>query len=99
MSYILYKNPTEYSTLHVVQYLHYSGFKNILPKSCIERKYPTPVTELPSIHDLEADEWFIGLGRCVEFYGRFTPDKERLLERSEEFRRDHPNYRINGSPR
>lgn len=90
--YILFKQPIQYETLSIVQYLHSVG-RTILPKYCIERNHPEWITELPSIFVPETSEHYSGLERCVCFFEEESGMKG-LLEESKRFKQKYPNYRI-----
>jgi hypothetical protein len=91
-TYILYKNPIQLDTLHIVQYLHSIGI-NIIPKYCIERNHPEWVTELPSI-ETSTGQKYIGMDSCIHFYTRGS-NIENIVEKTEIFIKKHPEYRIN----
>lgn len=90
--YILYKQPIQYETLHIVQYLHFLGI-SLLPKHCIERSYPDWVTALPSIYVPQTGEQYIGLDECVLFFEQES-GVQGILEESTCFKQKHPEYRI-----
>jgi hypothetical protein len=90
--YILYKQPIQYETLYIVQYLHSLGI-HVIPKYCIERNYPLWVLECPSIHALTTDKKYIGLNACVLFYEEVSGITD-LLQKSIQFKQLHPEYRI-----
>lgn len=95
ISYILYKNPIQYDTLYIVQYLHYLGI-NMIPMCCIERNYPDWVNEMPSIEVVCNDGYnnrYIGLNECISFYEK-NSNVENLYNKSYEFKRLNPEYRI-----
>lgn len=94
-SYILYKNPIQYDTLYIVQYLHYLGI-NIIPTCCIERNHPSWVNELPSIETISKEkekERYVGLNECISFFEKIT-GIENLYEKSQIFKKLNPEYRI-----
>jgi len=91
ISFILYKNPIQYDTLYIVQYLHSLNI-NAIPEFCIERNYPSWVSSLPSIKT-ENDEYYIGLNQCISFFEKNT-EIENLYEKSQQFKNDYPTYRI-----
>lgn len=90
--YILYKNPIQYDTLYIVQYLYSIGI-NIKPCACVEREYPLEVFELPAIYDLPSKVFHVGLEPVVEYYELKT-GISGLLEKSSKFKKENPDYRI-----
>ena len=94
MRYVLYKNPVQPDTLAVVRYLH-SVLPTLAacPAACVERSHPPRVTELPAVHDLDTDEWFVGPARCVEFFEARSGLSD-LARLSREFAEAHEGYRI-----
>ena len=94
MRYVLYKNPVQPDTLAVVRYLH-SVLPTLAacPAACVERNHPPRVTELPAVHDLDTDEWFVGPARCVEFFEARSGLSD-LARLSREFAEAHEGYRI-----
>ena len=88
---ILYKNPEQYDTLAIVQYLHYIGKPNE-PSSCIERGGP-PGLQLPSIFDLETGRWYMGILNVVDYYEKYSEIKY-LLYLAEQFKKEKPDYTI-----
>jgi hypothetical protein len=91
-TYILYKNPIQLDTLHIVQYLHSIDI-NIIPKYCIERNHPKWVAELPSIETSNGQK-YIGINACIHFYTRVS-NIENIMEKTETFIKKYPEYRIN----
>jgi len=85
--YILYKNPIQLSTLHIVQYCHYNNI-HIKPKYCIERNHPKEVKELPTIFDINENKYYSGLDEVIEYYQSKTG-------KSNEFKKQNPDYHIN----
>jgi len=92
--YILYKNPIQYDTLYIVQYLHYLGII-LKPQYCIERNYPSWVTSLPSIYVSNNDKKYIGLEECIKFFQQES-GVNNVLYKSNEFKKLNPEYRIQG---
>lgn len=90
--YVLYKNPIQYETLHIVQYLHSLGI-NLCPKYCIECNYPDWVTIQPSIFVPTTGTRYIGLQECLMFYENESSICN-ILEESTKFKKEHPGYRI-----
>lgn len=90
--YILYKQPIQYETLHIVQYLHFLGIA-VRPLICVEREHPSWVSDLPSILIPSTGERFIGLDECVQFYEQVS-GVNGVLEEATEFKKKHPEYRI-----
>jgi hypothetical protein len=64
--YVLYKNPIQLETLHIVQYLYQENV-HFLPSIIIERSYPIFITNLPTI--LYNDNLYMSL-----------EDKKKLLD-------------------
>ena len=72
--YTLYKNPIQDDTRAIVRYLESIG-KPCPPTYIIERNYPTWVTSLPSIRNLEnleTEDQFVGFAECVKFWENAT---------------------------
>jgi CRISPR/Cas system CMR-associated protein Cmr5 small subunit len=79
-------------TLFIVQYLHSLGI-SVIPDKCFERNYPSWVSSLPAIET--ETEHHVGLDECVAFYEKVSGIKH-LIEKSKEFKKKFPEYRING---
>lgn len=90
MKYVLYKQPIQYETLHIVQYLHSIGIL-LLPNVCIERNYPEWVSSLPSID--VGKERYIGLDACIQYFETISGVSD-LLTKSQKFKEVNPEYRI-----
>lgn len=93
MDYVLYKSPISPETLKIVRYLHSLG-KDARPASIVERNHPPQAQELPSIHDKNTGEWYVGLQRCCEYYETVT-GLSNVLSASTAFA-ESGEYRING---
>lgn len=93
--YDLYKNPIQYDTLNIVQFLHFVGYQT-KPRHCIEINYPPIVTELPSIYDLDEQIWHIGYENVIKFYEKESGLKN-LQQVADAFKEKFPNYRINNN--
>ncbi len=91
MSYVLYKNPIQHNTLHIVQYLHSIGKSNE-PQHCIERNYPEWAINLPAIKELNGTT-HIGFENVVKYYEQKSGVKD-LLEKVNIFKIENPNYTI-----
>ena len=89
-NYILYKNPVQLETLHIVQYLHSQNI-TFLPNVIIERNYPSYVTELPTI--LYNRKLYIGIDICIKLYETYS-GIDNILEKADEFKRLNPTYTI-----
>lgn len=93
--YILYKNPVQLETLHIVQYLHSLNI-HILPASIIERNHPSFITELPTIIHKNKDgslHTYSGLHQVICFYEEIS-GISNLLEKANEFKKNNPKYTI-----
>ena len=90
-NYILYKNPEQYDTLAIVQYLNHIERPNE-PSTCIERGAP-PGTQMPSILDQWTGQWYLGLANVVRYYEERS-GITNLLNIAEQFKRDQPDYTI-----
>lgn len=88
--YILYKHPIQLETLFMVQYLHSRGIR-FLPSMIIERNYPANITELPTI--VYEQVQYSGLEKVVSLYETIS-GIDNLLEKSKEFKKQHPTYTI-----
>jgi hypothetical protein len=88
--YILYKNPIQKDTLHIVQYLHNNQI-HFLPSTIIERNYPNFVTELPTIS--YNNKLYIGLDQVVGLYETIS-GIDNVLEKANEFKIQHPRYTV-----
>jgi hypothetical protein len=88
--YVLYKMPISLDTLYIVQYLYFHGI-SMQPDTIIERKYPSYVTELPTI---ECDGvLYKGLDECVRFYETESQVQD-LISLSHAFKIKNPRYTI-----
>jgi hypothetical protein len=93
MNYILYKNPIQNDTLAIVQYIHHQTGQNIGTRVCIERNYPSDITELPSIR--ENGKIHTGLSECIQYFSQISGlPAATLYQNSCQFKRDNPEYRI-----
>jgi len=90
--YILYTQPFQYETVHILRYLHFLGI-GILPKHCIKEDYPEWVSSLPSIYVPKTSERYIGLDECVRFFEEES-GLQGVLEESTLFNQKRPEYRI-----
>lgn len=90
MNYILYKQPIQLETLHIVQYLHHQQI-TLLPTAIVERNHPPHITALPSIQTLT--ELHIGLDRVVNWYEQQTGITD-LLKKAIEWKNENPKYTI-----
>jgi len=88
--YVLYKNPIQLETLHIVQYLYQENV-HFLPSIIIERSYPIFVTNLPTI--LYNDNLYIGLDECIKLFETYS-GIDNLLQKSNEFKILNPKYTI-----
>lgn len=88
--YILYKQPIQLETLHIVQYLHYCGIV-FLPHTIFERNHPSFVKELPSI--LYQDKLYSGLHQVISLYESVSKI-DHLLEKANTFKQANPKYTI-----
>ncbi len=91
-SYILYKQPIQLETLHIVQFLHVNGII-LLPKYIIERNLGVAV--LPTI--IYDNNTYSGLLEVVKFYEN-TSGISDLLAKARDWKDKNPNYRINDRP-
>ena len=89
IEYALYKEPVSLDTLYVVQYLHANGIK-LVPKFIIERNHGVAV--LPTI--ISNNKTYSGLQEVVGFYEAISGITD-LLNKSREWKKLNPNYRIN----
>lgn len=92
--YILFKNPIQYDTLSIVQYLFTKGI-DVKPKMVIERNYPNYITETPSIYIIATGQLYQGLDLCIEFYEMIS-NIDNLLIKAGNFKNTYPNFRISG---
>ena len=88
--YTLYKNPIQFDTLYIVQYLHYNKI-SFLPSSIIERNYPHFVTNLPTI--IYDNCIYSGLTEIISLYEKIS-GIDNILEKALEFKKQNPKYTI-----
>lgn len=99
--YILYKNPEQLNTLHIVQYLHFVKGVTALPLFCVERNHPAWAQDLPCIYNVTTNERYVGLIECVAFFrlllweqGFPGEEHESLLKDATSWKLENPNARI-----
>lgn len=90
LRYILYKLPIQVDTLALVQYCFSLGY-DLRPQICIERNHQ--ITTLPSIYDLDQQQWFYGLDQIVKYFETHTAISS-LLDKALNFKKQNPDYRI-----
>ena len=90
--YHLHKKAIQLETLHIVQYLYSRGI-NLRPTVVFERNHDMRATLLPSIHDIEKNEWHIGLDACILFYEQQS-GINNLVKLANEFKIEHCDFRI-----
>jgi hypothetical protein len=93
MRYNLYKQPIQYETLYIVQYLHSLNI-DARPNKIYECNYPANIISIPSILDLDTQILYTGLLECIKYYEIQTKLSD-LLNKAIDFNRNNPNYRIN----
>ena len=93
VEYNLHKAPIQLETLYVVQYLHSLG-KDLRPAMIFERNHSKHATSLPSIHDVQADEWHVGIDACMRFYETHSAVKN-IACLAADFAERSPGFRIN----
>lgn len=90
--YHLHKAPIQLETLHIVQYLYSRGI-NLRPTVVYECNHDVRTTLLPSIHDIDKNEWHIGLDACILFYEQQSGIKD-IVKLANEFKKNHDDFRI-----
>jgi hypothetical protein len=93
--YILFKKPEQYDTLYIVQYLYSLG-TNLQPVSCIEHNHNAfnkNVEQIPTIYNIDNNTYHHGINEVINFYEKQT-GIEKILQKSNEFKQQNPNYRI-----
>lgn len=91
MQYILYKEPIQTETLHIVQYLHSQEHITLLPIAIIERNHPPEIKELPTIETPRG--LYVGIDRVVQWYEEETV-VSNLLQKSKEWKKQNPKSEI-----
>jgi hypothetical protein len=89
-AYALYKQPTDHSIIHIIQFLHSQGH-TYLPRAIVERAFPIQITKLPAIYDINAKKLYFGNTECVKFFEKYTKIK-KIEKKTKEFKEKNPEY-------
>lgn len=84
LKYILYKNPVQFETLAIVQYLYSLGI-DMRPNVILEQGHPKECVVLPSIMDVSNNMYYSGLEECIAFFETHTGMTD-LLAKAQQFK-------------